>query len=145
MSLEREIKLSAWAGFALPDLTGAIDGLTETAMDAVQLTATYYDTPDLQLTRSGVSLRHRTGGNESGWTVKLPDGSDGPALVRRELHFDGGPASVPDGARSLVRGYVRNAELAPVAKLVTRRQRVELRDAEQHPVAEIDDDEVSVL
>ena len=122
MGIEREIKLSAWAGFALPDLSGAIEGLTETTMSPVQLTATYYDTPDLRLTRSGLSLRHRFGGGESGWTVKLPDGTDGPALVRRELNFDGGAAAVPDAARSLVRAYVRNSELVPVAKLVTRRQ-----------------------
>src|SRR3954470_21462461 len=145
MAVEREIKLSAWAGFALPDLTGAIDGLTETVLAPVQLTATYYDTPDLRLTRSGLSLRHRFGGSESGWTVKLPEGSDGPALVRREVNFDGGAAAVPDGARRLVRVYVRNSELVPVAKLVTKRQRVELRDGEQRPLAEIDDDEVSVL
>src|SRR5690242_9322819 len=147
MGIEREMKLSAWAGFALPDLSGAIEGLTEVALPEANLTATYYDTADLRLTRAGVSLRHRVGTGESGWTVKLPEGSDGPALVRRELNFDG-PANsviVPDGAASLVRAYVRNDQLVPVGKLVTKRQRVELRDADQHALAEVDDDEVSVL
>src|SRR5437763_16262521 len=113
MSIERELKLSAWAGFALPDLTGAVEGLTEVALREASLTATYYDTPDLRRTRAGLSLRHRVGTGESGWTVKLPEGSDGPALVRRELSFDG-PAhgtTVPDGAQSLVRAYVRNDAL----------------------------------
>src|SRR4051794_28654798 len=147
MGIEREMKLSAWAGFALPDMTGAIDGLAEVALPTAQLTATYFDTADLRLTRAGVSLRHRVGTGESGWTVKLPEGSDGPALVRREVNFRG-PASgttVPDGAASLVRAYVRNDALVPVGKLVTKRRRVELRDAEQRPLAEVDDDEVSVL
>src|SRR3954467_12314169 len=145
MSIEREMKLSAWAGFALPDMTGAIEGLTEVQLPTAQLTGTSFDTPDLRLARAGVSLRHRVGTGESGWTVKLPEGSDGPALVRREVNFEGGAAAVPDGARRLVRVYVRNSELVPVAKLVTKRQRVELRDGEQRPLAEIDDDEVSVL
>src|SRR5205823_4170317 len=78
---EREIKLSAWAGFALPDLTGVVDGATVTELTTVELRATYFDTPDLRLSRAGLSLRHRTGGGESGWTVKLPDGAGGPALV----------------------------------------------------------------
>ena len=89
MGIEREMKLAAWAGFALPDMTGAIEGLTEVQLPIAQLTATYFDTPDLRLTRAGVSLRHRVGTGESGWTVKLPEGSDGPALVRREVNFDG--------------------------------------------------------
>src|SRR4051794_34386619 len=147
MGIEREMKLPAWAGFALPDMTGAIDGLTEVQLPTAQLTATYFDTPDLRLTRSGVSLRHRVGTGESGWTVKLPEGSDGPALVRREVNFEGPPSSsvVPEGAASLVRAYLRNDTLVPVGKLVTKRRRVELRDADQRAVAEIDDDEVSVL
>ena len=45
--------------------------------------AVYYDTADLRLARWGVSLRHRTG-DGTGWTVKLPEGEDGPALVARE-------------------------------------------------------------
>src|SRR5437764_15273874 len=142
MPIERELKLSAWAGFALPDLNGAIEGLTEVALPEANLTATYYDTADLRLTRAGVSLRHRVGTGESGWTVKLPEGSDGPALVRRELNFDGpaNSATVPDGAVSLVRAYIRNDALVPVGKLVTKRRRVELPDADQRPLADIGDD-----
>jgi CHAD domain-containing protein len=142
---EREAKLSAWAGFALPDLNGVVDGAVALPLPDAKLTAIYWDTPDLRLVRSGMSLRHRAGDGENGWTVKLPEGEEGPALVRRELAFDGTGAAVPADAASLLRGFVRDAPLAPVSRLVTIRRRVELRDAEGAKVAEIDDDEVSVF
>src|SRR5581483_4295957 len=142
---EREVKLAAWPGFYLPDLDGVVDGLQPAPLPALQLAATYYDTPDLRLTRAGLSLRHRVGDGKDAWTVKLPEGSEGPALVRRELHFPGGPAAVPKEAANLVRAHVRAETLAPVARLVTKRQRVELRDAAGAGAVEIADDEVSVL
>src|SRR5581483_4432831 len=142
---EREVKLAAWPGFYLPDLDGVVDGLQPAPLPALQLAATYYDTPDLRLTRAGLSLRHRVGDGKDAWTVKLPEGSEGPALVRRELHFPGGPAAVPKEAANLVRAHVRTETLAPVARLVTKRQRVELRDAAGAGAVEIADDEVSVL
>ena len=133
----RQSKLPPWPGFFLPPPL------------VVKLASSpcrrpYYDTADLRLTRAGISVRHRSGGGENGWTVKLPEGSDGPALVRRELNFAGGPAAVPAEVAHLVRVHARTSPLVPVARLVTRRQRVELRDATQ-AVAEVDDDEVSVL
>jgi CHAD domain-containing protein len=142
---EREAKLSAWAGFALPDLDGVLAGVVASPLPDAKLTANYWDTPDLRLVRSGMSLRHRNGPGESGWTVKLPEGEEGPALVRRELSFEGGSGAVPAGAVSLLRAEVRDQPLAPVSRLVTVRRRVELRDAEGVKVAEVDDDEVSVF
>lgn len=146
--VEREVKLAAWAGFELPDLSGVSDGVTVATLPDRQLGATYYDTPDLRLARWGVSVRFRSGDGEPGegiWTVKLPDGDGGPALVRRELTFEGPQRVIPDGVSGLVRAYVRSAFLGPVAHLATRRRRVELRDAEGLRLSEIDDDEVSVL
>jgi CHAD domain-containing protein len=91
-----------------------------------------------------VTLRHRTG-EGSGWTVKLPEGEEGPALVRREVNRDGPAGRVPDSALDLVRAYVRNTPLVTVAQMRTRRRAVELRDVEGQQVAEVVDDEVSVL
>ena len=86
---EREAKLGAWAGFALPDLTGVLDGVTvRPAARAPRSTPSTTTPPDLRLARWGASLRYRTG-DGTGWTVKLADGDDGPALVRRELTFQG--------------------------------------------------------
>jgi CHAD domain-containing protein len=144
MAVEREVKLGAWAGFELPDLDDVSDDVTAVARAPRTLVAVYHDTPDLRLARWGVTVRHRTG-DGSGWTVKLPDGDDGPALVRRELTFDGPPAHLPDAAASLIRAYVRGAPVVPVARIRTVRTAVELRDGEGAMVAEVVDDEVSVL
>ena len=145
--VEREAKLAAWAGFELPVLDGAVDGTSAVPLPDRQLDATYYDTRDLRLTRWGLSLRFRSGDGpgEGVWTVKLPEGGDGPALVRREITFEGGPGAVPTEVARFVRAYVRNGLLAPVAHIATRRRRIELRDPEQVRVGEIDDDEVSVF
>jgi CHAD domain-containing protein len=144
---EREAKLGAGPAFAMPDLSGVIDGLTATASPERNLDAVYYDTPDLRLARRGITLRHRSGDGE-GWTVKLPapDEAAGPALVRNELHFSGARKSgVPAAALDLVRSHVRTSPFGSVARLRTRRTPVELRDDEGRRVAEVVDDEVSVL
>src|SRR4051794_32661759 len=46
------------------------------------LSAVYFDTEDLRLARSGVTLRRRTGGSDDGWHLKLPAGPDARDEVR---------------------------------------------------------------
>jgi CHAD domain-containing protein len=143
--LEREVKLGAGPAFHLPDLSGVIEGVNVTPPEAVRLETVYYDTADLRLARWGVSLRHRAG---EGWTLKLaatPTPGDSDKLLERdELTFQGGSKKPPEAAVAIVRAYVRNAELVPVARLSTLRRRVRLVDAAGARVAEVVDDEVSV-
>src|SRR6202162_5679844 len=145
--LEREVKLGAGPAFHLPDLSGVVDGVSVTPPEAVRLETTYYDTADLRLARWGVSLRHRAG---EGWTLKLPpsrtssDGQNQTLLERDELTFQGGAKKPPPAAVAIVRAYVRNAELIPVARLSTVRRRVRLLDGAGGRLAEVVDDEVSV-
>lgn len=141
---EREVKLSAHWTFTLPDLGGVVDGVAVEPLPERTLDAVYYDTPDLRLARWGASLRHRRG-DGTGWTVKLPEGEDGPALIRRELPFAGGPGEPPEDAADLVRAYVRTSALGPVAHLQTVRRGVELRDGEGQRLLEVVDDDVTVL
>ena len=143
MGVEREVKLGAWAGFQLPDLGGLGPDLAVVPRPARTLTAVYHDTPDLRLARWGITLRHRSG-EGSEWTVKLPEGDEGPALVRRELDFDGPANRMPAAAAALVLAYVRGVPLVPVARIRTLRSGVDLIDGEGK-VAEIVDDEVSVI
>jgi CHAD domain-containing protein len=141
---EREAKLGAWAGFTLPDLTGVLDGITARPLPDRTLDAVYFDTADLRLARWGASLRYRTG-DGTGWTVKLADGDEGPALVRRELTFQGAAsAQVPEDVAGLVTAYARSSPLVAAARLRTVRRGVELLDAEGLRRAEVVDDEVSV-
>jgi CHAD domain-containing protein len=150
-ALEHEVKLGAGSEFRLPDLTGVVEGATVVALPERRLEAVYYDTSDLRLARWGVSVHFRwdDGAEERGrWTVKLPDDGDGDAddvaLRRQEATFSLPRHPVPGEVSSLVRAYVRSAQLGPVAHLSTRRRRLELQDASGNRLGEVADDEVSV-
>ncbi|MBW8825130.1 MAG: CYTH and CHAD domain-containing protein [Acidobacteria bacterium] len=150
-SIEREVKLAVWPGFRLPDLSGVVDQATASPAADQQLEATYYDTEDLRLGRSGITLRYRTGestdaGDAGVWTLKLPDESaTAGALSRAELTVAGDPRAVPAELNEVVAARVRTATLGPVARLQTARRRTDVRDASGELVAEVVDDEVSVL
>ncbi|HEX2156943.1 MAG TPA: CYTH and CHAD domain-containing protein [Actinomycetes bacterium] len=139
---EREAKLDAPPGFDLPELGRPGDGFSAEPQPARRLRTTYYDTADLRLARWGASLRYRPG---EGWTVKLPEGSDGALLVRAEHTFPGDGNRPPAEARALIRPFVRTAPLSPSVRMRTLRRPVELRDPEGSRLAELVDDEVQVL
>jgi inorganic triphosphatase YgiF len=143
---ERELKLAAPGSFVVPDLTD--DGLGVLAMQELPeltLSSTYYDTADLRLARNGVTLRYRTGEDDGPiWTLKLRvpdlDGSE-----RDEHTFAGPPDAVPTGAADLVTALVRSAPIQQVASLETRRKRWMLCASDDQALAELADDQVSVL
>lgn len=145
MTLEREVKLGVWPGFVLPDLSGIAGGVRADRMPDQHLEAVYHDTPDLRLARRGITLRHRTGEGDDRWTLKLPKASVGYSLVREEIDVLGQPKAVPEEIRSYVLAWVRTAPLQPVARLHTLRWRAVLRGDDGKTIAEIVDDEVSVL
>ncbi|MGY1592028.1 CHAD domain-containing protein [Geodermatophilus sp. SYSU D00708] len=137
--LEIERKFEADEAFALPSLE--VDGVaTVAAPDEQVLEATYFDTPDLRLLRSRVTLRRRTGGSDAGWHVKLP----ASAGARRELHQPLGRAgrTVPKAVVAPVLGLLGTASPGPVATLRTRRVVHRLLDGEQRVLAEVADDSV---
>jgi CHAD domain-containing protein len=140
--LEREVKLAVPPAFALPDLEDLAAAVETSPIDERRLETVYYDTPDLRLARWGANLRIRQG---EGWTLKLPSTSAGPALTRRELEFPGDASQPPDAAVALVIAYVRRATLVPVASLSTLRRRVQLKNREGTLLAEVVDDDVSVI
>ncbi|HVW35300.1 MAG TPA: CYTH and CHAD domain-containing protein [Acidimicrobiia bacterium] len=142
MKIEREVKLAAFGGFAIPFLGDLVPDLAAAPLPVKKLDATYYDTKDLRLARAGASLRHRLG-DDPPWTVKLPEGDSGPAMARREFPVAGPAGTVPAEAGALVRAYTRGEPLVPVARLKTERARVGLT-VNGVAVAEIADDEVSV-
>ncbi len=145
--VEREVKLAAPADFVLPDLTGVLDGAVVSVLPPRHLRTVYWDTADLRLVRSAVSLRHRRDdGGVNLWTVKLPlQEGKGGLIARREVDVEGSATAIPAEAERLVRAYSRHAPLRPVAQLDSRRVRLELREPGGRPVAEIDDDDVAVV
>ncbi|HZU74277.1 MAG TPA: CYTH and CHAD domain-containing protein [Acidimicrobiales bacterium] len=144
-SLERELKFDVEPSFVLPDL-GEVDGLGLEVRPPVKLEAVYYDTPAHDLLAWGATLRYRTSDGTAGrWTLKLPAASDDAGMAERhEVDFDGVPGEVPAEVRNLVHAYLREAELAPMATLVTVRRRASVLDDESGaaPLAEVDDDTV---
>ncbi|MGI8809382.1 MAG: CHAD domain-containing protein [Acidimicrobiales bacterium] len=144
MGIEREVKLGASTAFRLPDFGDLGPDVKVVPRSTQILLAVYHDTPDLRLARWGVTLRHRSG-DGSKWTVKLPEGDDGPALVRRELDFEGPADRMPAPAAAVVLAYARGVPLVPVAQLRTERSGVDLIGGDGTKVAEIVDDEVSVI
>ena len=138
---EYELKFSPGPLFRVPDLSSVQPPVRAETPETVRLQATYYDTDDLRLARSGASLRYR---EPEGWTVKLPIRRD-DGLARDEIHVDGDPGAPPERALDLVRSTARSAPIGVVARLNTVRSRVVLRDEHDERVGELVDDEVSLL
>ena len=126
----------------MPSLEGLAEGTTPVPCEPERLSTTYLDTEDLRLARWGVSFRHRLG---EGWTVKLPTDDHGTLLARSEITFAGERKRPPPAAVDLVRAFIRSAELRPQTSLKTLRRRTELHDADGQLLADVVDDEVSVL
>jgi CHAD domain-containing protein len=138
--IEVERKFEAGEGFSLPDLTGVGEVAAVGNPEEQSLEATYYDTPDLRLLRSRVTLRRRTGGADAGWHVKLP-AADG---ARRELHQPVGRAArtAPRAVVAPVLGLLGTAAAEPVATISTRRVVHRLLDEGGRVLAELADDAV---
>ncbi|MBF4573932.1 CYTH and CHAD domain-containing protein [Herbiconiux sp. VKM Ac-1786] len=140
---EIERKYAVEGEHALPPLegVGATAGVVQvTSLEPFTLEAVYFDTAELALARARIALRHRQGGHDEGWHVKLP-----AAEGRTELQFplgEGDPQEVPAEVAEVVRVHVRDHALTPLARVVTTRRVTELRDAEGGLVAEIADDAV---
>ena len=143
-TLEVERKFRVHGLFHMPDLE-AVDGVAEVReRPTLHLAATYFDTADLRLVRSGVTLRRREGGVDDGWHLKLP--SDAAPEAREELSLPLTRSDTPPEAfAELILAIRRGATLGSVATLQTDRDVRELLDAEGRVLAEVTDDSVSVV
>jgi CHAD domain-containing protein len=134
--------LSSPPGFHLPQLDGLVDGIDADEAEPAVIELTYHDTPDLRLARAGVTLLYR---GDDGWVVTLGrETAAGPELPHDEHRFEGQAGHPPAAAVDLVRALVRTARVAPVARLRTRRRRVELHDSSGKMLGQVLDDEVTV-
>lgn len=141
MALEIETKYEADAEAVLPRLD-ALPGVHGTrGPDLEHLEAEYYDTPDLRLLRSGITLRRRRGGHDAGWHLKLPAG----AGTREEVRLPLGRAGrrVPAELANHVRARSRGEPLVPVASITTLRHITTLVGKDGEPLAEVADDQVT--
>ncbi len=86
--IERKYDVGGSAATALNavrDMTGEAGVAAVSPPDEHVLDAVYYDTQDLRLIRSGITLRRRTGGEDAGWHLKLPAGTDTRDEIRLPL------------------------------------------------------------
>lgn len=135
--IERAYAPAGEAG--LPDLT-ALPGVARVGdPEVVELSATYFDTAELALTRAGVSLRRRKGGGDEGWHLKLPAGRGRDELQLPLTRAVRPPRELAD----VVVGLVRGAPLGVVATIETRRTTYPLLDDAGRVLAEVADDEVT--
>jgi len=143
--LETEQKYDADNDFVLPDLAGLGGSAKATRARRYYLSATYFDTDDLDLSKNRITLRRRVGGTDEGWHLKRPVRKD----TRRELRvpLDEGPApdagTVPALLAAQVEDLTAGRPLRAIAILDTERTVVTLTDPAGGPMAEVADDRVT--
>lgn len=136
-SLEIEVKYAASPTTEVPDLT-QISGVSAIAENVVHhLSARYYDTADLRLTRSKITLRRRTGGKDEGWHIKLP-AANGRIEIGAPLSDD-----APHEILDPVRAIIRDLPLQVIAQVDNERHESTLADEDGTIIAEFCDDHVT--
>jgi CHAD domain-containing protein len=142
VTAEVERKYDVDRATILPTLAG-VDGIARVGQPVEHLLeAVYYDTAGLDLARSRITLRRRTGGADAGWHLKLPGADDLRTEVRLPLDAPDAPTAVPEALLEPVRTVVRDRPLGPVAVLRSRRREQDLLDDRGRVVAHLCDDEV---
>jgi CHAD domain-containing protein len=135
---EREVTLDVDDDWTVPDLSGLAPagGRVETAEH--HLTATYYDTELDTLRRLGMTLRHRQGGADAGWHLKIPAGD-----ARTEVQSHAAAGAVPGALRRRLTGVVGDDAVRPVATIQTVRRTTQILDDTGALVVELADDRVT--
>lgn len=143
--LEVETKFSVSESTQIPQLEAIaeVDHIDRTEIH--QLSAVYFDTVDLRLTRAKITLRRRTGGNDAGWHIKFP-GTIGRREVQAPLDGEGATETLPP--RELlghIRALIQGRELTPIAQVDNERHMSYLADEDGAVIAEFCDDHVSTV
>jgi inorganic triphosphatase YgiF len=143
--LETEQKYEADADFALPDLSRLGGRTKSTRPHRYYLSATYFDTEELDLIRNRITLRRRVGGTDEGWHLKLPVRKDTRQEVRAPLGTadSGSIETVPARLAAQVQDITAGHPLRPIAILDTERTVVTLTSQAGEPLAEVADDRVT--
>ncbi len=125
----------------LPDLSVLPDVESVDTPQAYDLEAVYFDTPDLSLAQSGLTLRRRTGGSDEGWHLKVPT-VDGNGRTEIGVPLGRAVRTPPKPLRTAAFAWTRNQPLVAVATLRTKRRVHQLRAPDGSLLAELCDDNV---
>lgn len=134
---EIERKYEAPHGGETPERFRA--GLVASEPETFELTATYYDTAQLTLSRHLIAVRHRSGGTDAGWHIKQR--REGTVLETAWPSSDTPPEQLLEQLRKLTGENID--ELNPIATVNNARTRRMLSTATTEAVIEFVDDRVS--
>src|SRR4029453_5284265 len=137
MGNEQEDKYEVDADWVMPQLTELVPNGGRLDQEMRKLDSTYFDTPGAGLRLFGVTLRRRVGGSETGWQLKIPNGT-----ARTELQSGSRAKTLPPALAKGVEGLRAGENLDPVAAIVTTRTAYQLHDAAGELVLEVADDQV---
>lgn len=139
-SLEVELKFGVSEDTPVPQFAEYSSNTTAstttvTGPEVINLSAVYYDTDDLRLTRSRIVLRKRSGGKDAGWHLKLP-GAGGRLELQAPMS-DSPPAQLLAEIRALIGG----SALVPIARVDNERHVYELHGSIH--TSELPDNEIA--
>jgi CHAD domain-containing protein len=137
MMNEQEDKYEVDPDWVMPPLTELVPDGGRLDQEVRKLDNTYFDTPGAGLRLFGITLRRRVGGSETGWQLKVPNGT-----ARTELQSGSRAKTLPPALAKGVEGLLAGENLDPVAAMVTTRTAYQLRNADGELVLEIADDQV---
>jgi CHAD domain-containing protein len=138
--IERERKYDVPDGWALPDTSQVAPDGASVQVETVNLHSAYYDTAERDLLRHGVTLRRRTGDDDTGWHLKVPRGD-----ARTEVRLPPTGDDVPPELRELVAVLGDGQPLRAIAALDTVRTIHRLVAESGAVLAEIADDSVTAV
>src|SRR4029453_9613153 len=98
--------------WVLPQLTELVPDGGRLDQRVRKLNSTYFDTAGAGLRLFGITLRRRVGGSETGWQLKVPNGT-----ARTELQSDLREGTLPRELATGVAGLVAGENLEPVATI----------------------------
>jgi CHAD domain-containing protein len=135
---EREDKFEVDPTWVMPQLTGLVPDGGRLDQEARRLDNAYLDTARSGLRLFGVTLRGRVGGSETGWQLKVPNGT-----ARTELQSGSRRKTLPPPLARAVVGLRAGERLDPVAMVKTARTAYRVLNADGELVLEIADDQVA--
>jgi CHAD domain-containing protein len=134
---EQEEKFEVDPDWVMPQLERLVPGGGRLDQRVRQIENTYFDTPGAGLRLFGVTLRRRAGGSETGWQLKVPNGT-----ARTELQSEARAKTLPRALAKAVAGLRAGEQLDPVATVNTTRTAYRVLNSDGELVLEIADDHV---
>src|SRR5215217_119724 len=137
MMTEQEDKFDVDSDWVLPQLTELVPDGGRLAHETRKLDNIYFDTPGVGLRSFGITLRRRVGGSETGWQLKVPNGT-----ARTELQSGWQGKTPPPELLEALKGLLAGESLDPVGTIRTTRTAHQVLNGDGELVVEIADDQV---